>query len=89
MGPFRFEVNYLILAGMLLAIVSASHHATLVESRVLPESPSSSQLADQGISKVLATLGVVCRCCNPDGECTGPLDTGSCHRVQCLPWKLS
>ncbi|KAI4324443.1 hypothetical protein MLD38_029934 [Melastoma candidum] len=94
MGLFEFRPKPVIQIMLVLAIVSFSKHVTVAESRPLSATPSSSvaassQQAEQGISKVLATLGVVCKCCDSTGNCTSLSNSGSCHKVQCLPWKLS
>ncbi|KAJ4833508.1 hypothetical protein Tsubulata_008012 [Turnera subulata] len=45
-------------------------------------------LPQENFSKVFATLGVVCKCCDgTEGECTTTW-TGSCHKPQCLPWRI-
>ncbi|GMH10185.1 hypothetical protein Nepgr_012026 [Nepenthes gracilis] len=39
-------------------------------------------------SKFYETLGVVCKCCDGVGaECSSRW-TGSCSKLQCLPWKF-
>lgn len=41
-----------------------------------------------GNSKMLATLGIVCKCCDGEsGKCRSTWD-GSCSKLQCLPWKF-
>ncbi|KAI3443060.1 uncharacterized protein J3R85_000422 [Psidium guajava] len=60
-----FKPSLLLL--WLLVAASASEVAQLVESRTLPSFPSQ----QHGYSKILATLGVVCKCCDGGGgECT-------------------
>ncbi|KAI4331683.1 hypothetical protein MLD38_029843 [Melastoma candidum] len=92
---FEFRPKSVILVLLVLSIVSSSEHVTLAQSRPLSTSASSSSSTvpshhtEQGISKVLATLGVVCKCCDSAGDCTSLSNSGSCHKVQCLPWKLS
>ncbi|KAI6698355.1 hypothetical protein NL676_018474 [Syzygium grande] len=76
-----FKPSLLLL--WLLVVASASEVAQLVESRTLPGFPSQ----QPGYSKILATLGVVCKCCDGGGECTVTWE-GSCSKLQCLPWKL-
>ncbi|KAL2957488.1 hypothetical protein AAZX31_18G153400 [Glycine max] len=40
-----------------------------------------------GYSKIFATLGVVCKCCDGvGGACTSKW-TESCNNLQCFPWK--
>ena len=42
-----------------------------------------------GFSEIFSTLGVACKCCDGEkGECTSTW-TGSCSKLQCLPWKLN
>ncbi|XP_022846624.1 uncharacterized protein LOC111369370 [Olea europaea var. sylvestris] len=75
--------------GMIFVILSfASRETTRAEARPLPLPPQ------QKYSKIFATLGVVCQCCDGavggssgGGECK---DTwvGSCSKLRCLPWKL-
>ncbi|KAI9079615.1 hypothetical protein K1719_038442 [Acacia pycnantha] len=41
----------------------------------------------QGASQTLASLGVVCKCCDGiEGACTSTW-TDSCSNLQCSPWK--
>ncbi|ESW12453.1 hypothetical protein PHAVU_008G114100 [Phaseolus vulgaris] len=62
---------------MLLIIMLVS--TTLIEGRTL------SLISGQGYSKIFATLGVVCKCCD-GGACTSTW-TESCNNLQCYPWK--
>jgi hypothetical protein len=41
-----------------------------------------------GYSKIFATLGLVCKCCDNgiEGACKETW-TDSCSNIQCLPWK--
>jgi hypothetical protein len=39
-------------------------------------------------SKIFPTLGVVCKCCDSTGPECATTWTGSCHDLQCLPWKI-
>lgn len=39
-------------------------------------------------SKIFSTLGVVCKCCDETGAECATTWTGSCHNLQCLPWKI-
>ncbi|CAA2990018.1 Hypothetical predicted protein [Olea europaea subsp. europaea] len=65
----------------------ASRETISAEARPLPFPPQNRH------SKIFATLGVVCQCCDGAAgssgreECT---DTwvGSCSKLHCLPWKL-
>ncbi|KAF3969859.1 hypothetical protein CMV_006380 [Castanea mollissima] len=46
-------------------------------------------LSQQRFSEIFSTLGVACKCCDGEkGECTSTW-TGSCSKLQCLPWKLN
>ncbi|XP_027173241.1 uncharacterized protein LOC113772943 [Coffea eugenioides] len=49
-------------------------------------------LPQQRYSKIFASLGVVCKCCDgaaaSDGEHCATTWTGACSDLQCLPWKL-
>ncbi|CAI0427365.1 unnamed protein product [Linum tenue] len=69
----------------LLLSLSANHYSTTAEARTLPF--SSTHL---GSSKIFATLGVICKCCDnregENGECASSWE-GSCSDVQCLPWR--
>ncbi|GMY39673.1 hypothetical protein FCV25MIE_34917 [Fagus crenata] len=39
------------------------------------------------LNKFVATLGIVCKCCDGiKGECRSTWDS-SCPKLQCLPWK--
>ncbi|OWM81776.1 hypothetical protein CDL15_Pgr007814 [Punica granatum] len=83
MGFFR---PALLLPWLLLLIVSASEDGAVAEAaRPLSSFPSSS--SKPRYAKILATLGIVCKCCN-GSECTSTWN-GSCSQLQCLPWKLS
>ncbi|KAJ6865138.1 hypothetical protein NC651_035644 [Populus alba x Populus x berolinensis] len=71
-----------LLLLLLIVTVSASQKQRTIEARAL------SSLPQQKYSKIFPTLGVVCKCCDSTGsECTTTW-TGSCHDLQCLPWKI-
>nr|KYP55986.1 hypothetical protein KK1_002213 [Cajanus cajan] len=71
---------------MLLVILIASSVAEkprVVEGRTL----SLTSQSHQGYSKIFATLGVVCKCCDGvEGACTSTW-TEPCPNLQCSPWK--
>nr|GMC88395.1 Fibropellin-1 like [Ipomoea batatas] len=63
------------------------HHSSSAHAR-----PLSTFLPQQTgfATSILATLGVVCKCCDGgEGEegCV-TVWSGSCSKLQCLPWKL-
>ncbi|CAJ1801560.1 unnamed protein product [Sphenostylis stenocarpa] len=64
---------------MLLIIIVAS--TSLSEGRTL------SLISGQGYSKIFATLGVVCKCCDGVGGACTSTWTESCNNLQCYPWK--
>ncbi|KAH1090160.1 hypothetical protein J1N35_017417 [Gossypium stocksii] len=41
-----------------------------------------------GYSKIFATLGVVCKCCDGSGGECSTTWTQPCSKLKCLPWKL-
>ncbi|KAJ9185280.1 hypothetical protein P3X46_004933 [Hevea brasiliensis] len=68
---------------LLVLSISFPQKPRITEARTL------SFLAEQNHSKIFATLGVVCKCCDGgQGECTRTWKKGSCHKLQCLPWKI-
>ncbi|QCE11805.1 uncharacterized protein LOC114183310 [Vigna unguiculata] len=64
---------------MLLIIMVLS--TTIVEGRTL------SLISAPGYSKIFATLGVVCKCCDGVGGACTSTWTQSCNNLQCYPWK--
>ncbi|KAJ7961347.1 Fibropellin-1 like [Quillaja saponaria] len=67
---------------LLIIIASTSQNSRITEARPL------SLMSHQGQSKIFSTLGVVCKCCDGvEGDCTSTW-TGSCSKLQCLPWKF-
>ncbi|KAJ9180644.1 hypothetical protein P3X46_008860 [Hevea brasiliensis] len=70
---------------LLLLTISLVQKPRITEARTL-----SFQAKQSEHSKIFATLGVVCKCCDGDqGECTATWKKGSCHKLQCLPWKIA
>ncbi|KAL4606637.1 hypothetical protein ACB098_09G103500 [Castanea mollissima] len=70
----------LLLLLLLIMIVSTSQKPIVTEAR---------PLSQQRFSEIFSTLGVACKCCDGEkGECTSTW-TGSCSKLQCLPWKLN
>ncbi|CAL5210934.1 unnamed protein product [Lathyrus oleraceus] len=69
---------------LIVLISSIRENPSIVEGRVL--SLISHQVI--GYSKIFATLGVICKCCDDgiEGACKETW-TDSCSNVQCLPWK--
>ncbi|KAF8395186.1 hypothetical protein HHK36_019128 [Tetracentron sinense] len=71
-----------VLLLLLLMIAAISQKARCAEARPL------SLLPQERYTKMIATLGIVCKCCDGVGdECTTTWDA-SCSKLQCLPWKL-
>ncbi|KDP24534.1 hypothetical protein JCGZ_25098 [Jatropha curcas] len=72
-----------LLFFLLLLTISLSRNPRFTEARTL------SFLSEQSHSKIFATLGIVCKCCDGSkGECSSTWKTGSCNKLQCLPWKF-
>lgn len=73
-----------MLVVLIVLIISIGEKPLVIEGRVL--SLISHQVA--GYSKMFATLGVVCKCCDDgiEGACKETW-TDSCSNIQCLPWK--
>ncbi|CAN0878691.1 hypothetical protein LINGRAHAP2_LOCUS12601 [Linum grandiflorum] len=77
MGNLR---NSLLLL-LLIITQSATNISKSAEARTLPF--SSLHLRS---SKIFATLGVECKCCD-SGECSTSWK-GSCSDLKCLPWRI-
>ncbi|ESR48826.1 hypothetical protein CICLE_v10033223mg [Citrus x clementina] len=76
--PRRFQLFLLLLV---MIIVAVPHQCSSTR-------PISIQNHQLGNSKMLATLGIVCKCCDGEsGKCRSTWD-GSCSKLQCLPWKF-
>ncbi|KAK3034937.1 hypothetical protein RJ639_032337 [Escallonia herrerae] len=57
--------------------------STAMEPNPIPTHPP------QRYSKVFASLGVVCKCCDGvEGGCRSYTGDGFCSKLQCLPWKF-
>ncbi|OAY43599.1 hypothetical protein MANES_08G082100v8 [Manihot esculenta] len=75
--------NSSLLMLLLLLAISLATKPRITDARTL------SFLAKQNHSEILTNLGVVCKCCDGgQGECTATWKKGSCHKLQCLPWKI-
>ncbi|KAH1256942.1 hypothetical protein HKD37_03G006999 [Glycine soja] len=63
--------------------IEVAEKPSVVEARTLSLTSS-----HQGYSKIFATLGIVCKCCDgvEGGACTSTW-TESCSNLQCSPWK--
>ncbi|CAL5192209.1 unnamed protein product [Lathyrus oleraceus] len=70
-----------LLMLLIIMLVSISHKPSLIEARTL------SLISNQGYSKIFATLGVVCKCCDEIGGACTSTWTESCKNLKCLPWK--
>nr|DAD28346.1 TPA_asm: hypothetical protein HUJ06_029814 [Nelumbo nucifera] len=73
-----------ILLLLALLIVATAHTSRGVESRPL------SVKDQQRYTKMFASLGLECKCCDKaGGECRSTESTtSSCPKLQCLPWRL-
>ncbi|XVF08185.1 hypothetical protein REPUB_Repub06bG0204400 [Reevesia pubescens] len=72
-----------LLLMLLVISVSASQVPRALAARPLSILPD-----QQRYSKIFATLGVVCKCCDEiGGECSSTW-TQPCTQLKCLPWKL-
>ncbi|XWS43781.1 hypothetical protein CRYUN_Cryun16bG0133500 [Craigia yunnanensis] len=77
----KFQGFLLLL--LLVFSVSASQVPPASAARPLSILPD-----QQRYSKIFATLGVVCKCCDGTGaECSSTW-TEPCSQLKCLPWKL-
>ncbi|CAJ1949367.1 unnamed protein product [Sphenostylis stenocarpa] len=72
--------HVLVLLVVLIAS-SVAEKTSVVEGRTL------SLTSHQGYSKNLATLGLVCKCCDGVGGACATTWTHSCSNLQCSPWK--
>ncbi len=70
-----------VLLLLIIMVVSISEKPSVIEGRAL------SLISDQGYSKIFATLGVVCKCCDGVGGACTSTWTDSCNNLQCFPWK--
>ncbi|MED6205534.1 hypothetical protein PIB30_018522 [Stylosanthes scabra] len=72
--------HHVLMLMIIIIVVSISEKPSLVEGRPL------SLISSQGYSKIFATLGVVCKCCDGGGGCRSRWKE-SCNNLKCLPWK--
>ncbi|KAG5054324.1 hypothetical protein AAZX31_03G062400 [Glycine max] len=74
---------HVLLVLVILIASSVAEKPSVVEARTLSLTSS-----HQGYSKIFATLGIVCKCCDgvEGGACTSTW-TESCSNLQCSPWK--
>ncbi|KAL5709357.1 hypothetical protein ACHQM5_020057 [Ranunculus cassubicifolius] len=81
MGVSRRSVFLLVV----LMVVAQAHRLQGVQSRTL-SLPSTDQ---NRFSKVFATLGMSCKCCDgKEGLCRSTWES-SCSKLECLPWKFN
>ncbi|KAI7997631.1 hypothetical protein LOK49_LG10G02060 [Camellia lanceoleosa] len=82
MGLLKFKLSLLLL----LLLIGGF---TCQRPRVAAARPLSSFLPQQRHTKLFATLGMDCKCCDGTGggECTSRW-VEPCSKLQCLPWKL-
>nr|XP_004492372.1 uncharacterized protein LOC101514220 [Cicer arietinum] len=70
-----------VLILLIIMVILVSDKPSLTEGRTL------SLISNQGYSNILATLGVVCKCCDGiGGTCTSTWKK-SCNNLKCSPWK--
>nr|GMD43417.1 Fibropellin-1 like [Ipomoea batatas] len=81
---------YLLLI-LLILHLSSQKHSRFAEARPLISLVNQ----ESKYAKLFATLGMVCKCCDgaevsDGGESEGCKASwsGSCSKLQCLPWKL-
>ncbi|OIW07509.1 hypothetical protein TanjilG_14455 [Lupinus angustifolius] len=67
---------------LMIMVVFISEKSLVIEGRTL------SLISNKGYSKIFATLGVICKCCDETGSACTSTWTESCNNLQCLPWKL-
>ncbi|CAN0926467.1 hypothetical protein LINGRAHAP2_LOCUS35359 [Linum grandiflorum] len=81
----NLRISHLLLL-LLLTLSTTRNNSRAAEARPLPFSS-----LHLGSSKIFATLGVVCKCCDnretEKSECSSSWE-GSCRDVQCLPWRI-
>ncbi|KAK0585038.1 hypothetical protein LWI29_022576 [Acer saccharum] len=74
--------KFSLFLALLIMIVFVSPKPGFAEARPL------SIIPEQRYTKIFATLGIVCKCCDSRGSECKSTWTGSCSQLQCLPWKL-
>ncbi|CAJ2655842.1 unnamed protein product [Trifolium pratense] len=74
-----------LLVVLIFLISSIVEKPLIVEGRTLS---LISHHQGHGYSKIFATLGLVCKCCDDviEGACKETW-ADSCSNIQCLPWK--
>ncbi|KAL2320087.1 hypothetical protein Fmac_029056 [Flemingia macrophylla] len=73
--------RHVLVLLIILIASSVAEKPHLVEGRTL------SLTSHPGYSRIFATLGVVCKCCDGiEGACTSTW-TESCSNLKCSPWK--
>ncbi|CAJ2670572.1 uncharacterized protein LOC123889817 [Trifolium pratense] len=72
---------HVLMLLIIIMVISISHKSSLIEARTL------SLISNQGYSKIFATLGVVCKCCDEIGGACTSTWTQSCNNLKCSPWK--
>ncbi|KAK4771327.1 hypothetical protein SAY87_031859 [Trapa incisa] len=77
----------LFMPWLLLLLVATASEDRVVAQASRPISSLPRWPSQQRYSKILATLGIVCKCCD-EGQCASTWE-GPCSQLQCLPWKLS
>ncbi|TYJ19036.1 hypothetical protein E1A91_A09G163400v1 [Gossypium mustelinum] len=70
---------------LFLLVISVSSSQIPMVSAARPFSILPDQ---QRYSKIFATLGVVCKCCDGSGGECSTTWTQPCSKLKCLPWKL-
>ncbi|KAK4759425.1 hypothetical protein SAY87_022556 [Trapa incisa] len=87
----------LALIIIIIIIISSASFTRPVQARVLEMTSSSfshhqpqKQQGSYSRSKLLDELGMVCKCCDDNGDNCKTSWDGSCpSKLQCLPWKFS
>ncbi|KAK7390471.1 hypothetical protein VNO78_25777 [Psophocarpus tetragonolobus] len=80
MGVIVNKAHVLVVLVIFIAS-SVAEKSFVVEGRTLSLTSS-----HQGYSKIFATLGVVCKCCDGVGGACTSTWTESCSNLQCSPW---
>ncbi|GKV05918.1 hypothetical protein SLEP1_g17866 [Rubroshorea leprosula] len=75
------KLSLLPLLFLVVVFSATSHNSVGAEARPLPFLPQ------QNYSKLLSTLGVVCKCCDGIGGDCSVTWTDPCSNLQCQPWK--
>ncbi|GAV56835.1 hypothetical protein CFOL_v3_00377 [Cephalotus follicularis] len=67
---------------LVLMIIAITQNPREVEARPITLS------SQEGYSMMFATLGIVCKCCDGEGDECRSTWKGFCSKPQCLPWKF-